>query len=152
MICILILYFLFIFIWLYYIIGNCTDDLSKNKPATQSTTALGPTDDDRISWIVMPSYLSLYMYIYRWLYIYTDDLSKDKVATQSTTYPHGGNDPNTYVARNAVDRDITTCMRANQIGIHSPYKTVWWKVDLGRVHSIYSVNILFKSYDRYGML
>nr|XP_022311272.1 multiple epidermal growth factor-like domains protein 11 [Crassostrea virginica] len=78
-----------------------------------------------------------------------DDLSKNKVATQSSTYPHGSNDPNTYVAGNAVDRDITTCMRTEEIGQNSPYKTVWWKVDLGEVYNIYSVNILFKNYDRY---
>lgn len=30
-------------------------------------------------------------------------------------------------------------------------KTVWWKVDLGRVYNIYSISIYFKNYDGYGM-
>ncbi|XP_078330676.1 uncharacterized protein LOC144624650 [Crassostrea virginica] len=37
-------------------------------------------------------------------------------------------------------------------GLHQSVKTVatrWWKVDLGRVHNIYSVNIWFKRYDGY---
>lgn len=42
-------------------------------------------------------------------------------------------------------------MRTNNIGLTSPDKTVWWKVDLGGVYSIYSINLLFKSYDGYGM-
>lgn len=50
----------------------------------------------------------------------------------------------------AVDRDATTCMRADSIGQNSFYQTVWWKVDLGVVYSIYSVNILFKNYDGFG--
>nr|XP_022305773.1 multiple epidermal growth factor-like domains protein 10 [Crassostrea virginica] len=71
-----------------------------------------------------------------------DDLSKNKVATQSTTYPSS-----IYTADNAVDRDITTCMRTELIGVTSPYQRVWWRVDLGRVYNIYSVNIRFKNYD-----
>lgn len=31
------------------------------------------------------------------------------------------------------------------------YKTVWWKVDLGGVYSIYSINIMFKQYDDNGL-
>ena len=75
-------------------------------------------------------------------------MSKNKVATQSTTAPSP-----TYSCRagNAVDRDITTCMRTDIIGLNSPDETVWWKVDLGGVYSIYSVNILFKNYDGFGM-
>ena len=83
--------------------------------------------------------------------IYADDLSNDKVATQSTTYPHGSNVPYTYAAGNVVDRNKTTCMRTLPVGQNSPDKTVWWKVDLGGVYSIYSVNILFKNYPGYGM-
>ena len=83
---------------------------------------------------------------------YTDDLSKDKVATQSTTYPHSHNNPNTYVAGNAVDRDITTCMRTYGIGTTSVEKTLWWRVDLGGVYNIYSVDLLFKNYDGYGII
>lgn len=43
-------------------------------------------------------------------------------------------------------------MRTRDIGKTSDYKTVWWKVDLGDVYSIYSVSILFKNYDNSGML
>ncbi|XP_078329596.1 uncharacterized protein LOC111116882 [Crassostrea virginica] len=77
------------------------------------------------------------------------DLSKDKVATQSTTPPPAVGDPSRFVAGNAVDRDITTCMRTNVIGLNAQDKTVWWKVDLGGVYNIYSVNLLFKNYDGY---
>ena len=85
--------------------------------------------------------------------ICTDDLSENKVATQSTTFLYGTLDPNTYVASNAVDRDITTCMRTEVIGTTSAYKynTIWWRVDLGRVYNIYSVNILFKNYGGQGI-
>nr|XP_022312137.1 neurogenic locus notch homolog protein 1-like isoform X2 [Crassostrea virginica] len=72
-----------------------------------------------------------------------DDLSAKKLATQSTIFA----DTQSYKAENAVDRDITTCMRTEAIGPNSPYKTVWWKVDLGGVYNIYSVNIVFKNYD-----
>ena len=78
----------------------------------------------------------------------TDDLSRQKPATQSKTFA-GSND--LYKASNAVDREITTCMRTEQIGITSPDQTEWWKVDLGGVYNIYSVNILFKNYDGIGM-
>ena len=81
--------------------------------------------------------------------IVTDDLSDHKPATQSTTYlgPH-----DIYKAGNAVDRNTATCIRTDAIGPNSPDKTVWWKVDLGGMYNIYSVNILFKNYDGYGML
>lgn len=52
-------------------------------------------------------------------------------------------------ANNAIDRNITTCSRADDIGGASLYKTVWWKVDLGGAYSIYSISILFKNYDAY---
>lgn len=77
--------------------------------------------------------------------LYTDDLSNNKVATQLHTYPG-----NMYAASLAVDRDATTCMRTYSIGPNSLYKTVLWKVDLGGVYSIYSINILFKNYDGFG--
>ena len=85
--------------------------------------------------------------MFKLFYMDTDDLSRQKTATQSPTIP-GSND--LYKASNAVDRDITTCMRTEQIGPTSPYKTVWWKVDLGGVYNIYSVNIVFKNYDGEG--
>lgn len=53
-------------------------------------------------------------------------------------------------ADNAVDGDKKTCMRTLPIGFNSPDKTVWWKVDLGRVFSIHSVTIMFKNYIGYG--
>ena len=80
--------------------------------------------------------------------LFTDDLSKGRVATQSTIFAY--HTSNLYNASNAVDRNITTCMRTGEIGGNSPDQTVWWKVDLGGVYNIYSVNILFKSYDSYG--
>ena len=54
--------------------------------------------------------------------IVTDDLSDHKPAAQSTTYS-GLND--IYKAGNALDRDITTCMRTDGIGPNGPDKTVW---------------------------
>nr|XP_022305532.1 receptor-type tyrosine-protein phosphatase epsilon-like [Crassostrea virginica] len=73
-----------------------------------------------------------------------DDLSYNKVASQSPTYPGPG-----YIAGNAVDGNAATCMRTEAIGLNSPDKTVWWRVDLGGVYNIYSVNIQFKNYDGY---
>nr|XP_022311642.1 uncharacterized protein LOC111116883 isoform X2 [Crassostrea virginica] len=75
----------------------------------------------------------------------------DKVATQSTTAAGPPNAPNTFVASNAVDRDITTCMRTKGIGSTIEYKSEWCKVDLGGVYNIYSINILFKNYNGYEM-
>lgn len=40
-------------------------------------------------------------------------------------------------------------MRTDIIGIHALHKAVWWKVDLGGLRNIYSINILFKSYNGY---
>ena len=42
-------------------------------------------------------------------------------------------------------------MRTDIIGENSPDNTTWWTVDLGGVYTIYSVNILFKNYDGFGM-
>lgn len=73
-----------------------------------------------------------------------DDLSFQKVASQSDTWfqPY-------FNASYALDRNTTTCSRTYDIGFNSPRNTVWWKVDLGGVYSIYSINILFKNYDYY---
>lgn len=76
-----------------------------------------------------------------------DDLSDHKTATQSTT-SHGGE--MLYGAGNAVDRNTLTCMRTTEIGTRSPYKTMWWKVDLGGLYSIYNINIIFRNYDGLG--
>lgn len=70
-----------------------------------------------------------------------------KVATQSSTY----SECDMYSARNAVDRNPLTCMSADVIGRICPEKTVWWKVDLGRVQNIYSIDIIFKNYNNFGM-
>lgn len=72
-----------------------------------------------------------------------------KVATQSSTYPRYYT---LYGASNAVDRNLSTCMRAEEMGRYCLEKTVWWKVDLGRVHNIYSIDIIFKNYNEFGML
>lgn len=74
-----------------------------------------------------------------------DDLSYKKVATQSTTYVGIQ-----YDATNAVDGNIMTCMRAGEIGITASDKAMWWKVDLGGLRNVYSINILFKNYYNYG--
>ena len=83
-------------------------------------------------------------------FAHTDDLSKQRNATQSTTYQ---GEYNLYKADNAVDRDIKTCMRTKEIGQGEQirHKTVWWKVDLGGMYNIYSINILFQNYDGFGM-
>ena len=77
--------------------------------------------------------------------LFKDDLSYKKDASQSHTFKGTG-----YGAQNAVDGDKATCMRTKDIGPNSQDKTVWWRVDLGGVYNIYSVNILFKNYDEYG--
>lgn len=45
-----------------------------------------------------------------------DDISYTKVTIQSHTYPVGAY----YVANNAVDGDIATCMRTDIIGMNYP--------------------------------
>lgn len=75
-----------------------------------------------------------------------DDISYNKIATQSYIYYAKG-----YEASNAVDGNTATCTRTNPIGYSNPHKTTWWKVDLGGVSSIYSVNLQFKSYDGNGV-
>lgn len=77
----------------------------------------------------------------------TDNLSYNKNATQSSTYL--GLDK--FSAKLAVDRNTSSCMRTHEIGLNSSYQTMWWKVDLGRVYSIHSVTIIFKTYNGYGM-
>ena len=78
---------------------------------------------------------------------FKDDLSYNKDASQSHTASGIG-----YGAEKAVDGNTATCTRTHEIGPNSPFKTVWWKVDLGGVYNIYSVNILFKNYNGYGMI
>lgn len=79
-------------------------------------------------------------------YFCTDDLSFQKVASQSSTwygYIHN--------ASYAVDRNTSTWARMLEMGRSSLTKTAWWKVDLGGVYNIYSINVLFKLWDGYGM-
>ena len=54
-----------------------------------------------------------------------------------------------YVYSQSVATEFTDTV--DVIGRNSPNKTVWWMVDLGEVYNIYSVNIMFKNYDGYGM-
>lgn len=81
-------------------------------------------------------------------YFYTDDLSFKAVASQSKI---ATGQPISYAASNAVDREIATCTRAEEIGINAPDKAMWWKVDLNGTFNIFSINILFKNYKNYGM-
>lgn len=81
-----------------------------------------------------------------WISFFTDDLLFKAVASQ-TPKVIGQN----YVASKAIDGNTATCMRTDSIGENSPYKSMWWKVNLGAVYSIYSIHILFKNYDGYGM-
>lgn len=80
---------------------------------------------------------------------FKEDLTKKTGATQAHTY--AGN-IKLYGANNAIDGNKDTCTRTNPIGqgISFPVKTVWWRVDLGEVYTIYSINILFKNYLREG--
>lgn len=73
-------------------------------------------------------------------------MSYKKNATQSPLYPG-----TSYDASNAVDRNVGTCMRTEGIGLKSVYHSAWWNVDLGGIYNIYSVNILFKNYEGYGI-
>lgn len=102
-------------------------------------------EGQNIFWYIKRSY---FVKIKQLAHFCTDDLSFKAVASQSTT--HEGSII-LYAASNAVDRDTDTCMRTDKIGITAPGKTVWWKVDLGGTFNIYSINILFKNYDNYGM-
>ncbi|XP_056014342.1 multiple epidermal growth factor-like domains protein 10 [Ostrea edulis] len=77
-----------------------------------------------------------------------ENLSKDRTAVQSTTWTCPANDPTctTYLPSNAVDGDISTCIRTEWIGYMSQYKTVWWYVDLGDIKSVYNIRIQFRDY------
>nr|XP_022311255.1 uncharacterized protein LOC111116549 [Crassostrea virginica] len=77
-----------------------------------------------------------------------DDISYQHYAVQ---YPLFGGHAEFYKATNALDRNISMCTRNEGIGLSSQHKSVWWRVDLGGVYNIYSVNILFKHYEGYEM-
>jgi hypothetical protein len=86
----------------------------------------------------------LFSRIERHWFLLLDDLSKDKDAIQSKT--RLCSPTSQCLAKNAVDRIYSTCMNADAFGILTPYKTMWWSVDLGAVYSIYSINVVFKDY------
>lgn len=77
----------------------------------------------------------------------SDDLSYGKEATHWRIYNSWYDG---FLASNAVDRNTSTCTRTYKIGKGGSLKTTWWKVDLGKVKSIYSVQIDFKKYEGYG--
>lgn len=77
----------------------------------------------------------------------SDDLSYGKEATHWRIY---NSRYDSFLASNAVDRKTSTCTRTYEIGKGGYLKTTWWKVDLGEVKSIYSVQIDFKKYKGYG--
>lgn len=80
-------------------------------------------------------------------FYFKEDLSYNKVATQTPIYPGIS-----YDATNALDRQIGTCMRTEEIGLNSAYHSMWWKVDLGGINNIYSINIIFREYTGYGIV
>lgn len=84
---------------------------------------------------------------YIFYFYFKEDLSYNKVATQTPIYPG-----NSYNASNALDRQKGTCMRTEEIGLNSAYHSMWWKVDLGGINNIYSINILFREYTGYGIV
>ncbi|XP_062600475.1 uncharacterized protein LOC134262101, partial [Saccostrea cucullata] len=75
-----------------------------------------------------------------------DNLSESKNSMQSSTWACSPTNCQMYAANNAVDGDINTCVRTSMIGTTSVDKTVWWRVDLGDIKSIYSIRIQFKDY------
>lgn len=79
------------------------------------------------------------------MFFLKEDLSFNKKARQSVTLP------GEYYASYAVDRILSTCTRANEIGTSS-LKTVWWRVDLGGVYNIHNINIQFKTYAGEGIV
>lgn len=56
-----------------------------------------------------------------------------------------------YGVSNVFDRNILMCMRIKEIGCYCFEKMVWWKVDFGYIYNIYSIDIIFKNYNDFGM-
>ena len=81
--------------------------------------------------------------------MHLDDLSHKQRASQSSTELQINN---ASAAENAVDRIFSTCTRTKPIDTTNPDKTVWWKVDLGGVYNIHSVQIMFKNYNMQGII
>lgn len=84
----------------------------------------------------------------QWCFV-TDDLSYKKIASQSGTEIGPSS---IYFASNAIDNNTKTCMRTRDIGQSSIDKSVWWRVDLGRVYNIYRISIMLKNYKYSGLL
>lgn len=75
--------------------------------------------------------------------LFTENLSADK----STAQYRNIDTCNTCDAGRAVDGDMNTCMRTEDIGRTSVYdKITWWYVDLGDVYNVYNIRILFRDY------
>lgn len=66
----------------------------------------------------------------------------NKPAQQYKTY----NDNPAFVATKAVDGDINSCARMNDIGTTSSDQSTWWYVDLGGIYNVYNIRIQFRSY------
>lgn len=82
-----------------------------------------------IFWVIFTFYIFyvfMCMLISRFFYFYQkDDLSHHKSATQTPIY--SGESVPLYEAKNALDRNPTTCIRTENIGPNSPYKIVGGK-------------------------
>lgn len=52
---------------------------------------------------------------------FLDDLSYNKIATQLPIYQRNSK----YEANNALDRNMTTCMRTQAIGLSSSNNSMW---------------------------
>lgn len=63
----------------------------------------------------------------------TDDLSANKFAHQYKT----SSACQSCVASKAVDRDIQTCARMEDIGTTTNDRSTWWYVDLGGIYNLY---------------
>ncbi|XP_062610269.1 uncharacterized protein LOC134272047 [Saccostrea cucullata] len=87
----------------------------------------------------MPSYSSHVFFLFS-----EDNLSLGQYSVQSSIWPCPP-DCTRYSPNNAVDGNNKTCMRADIIGESSGEKTVWWRVNLGDIKSIYSIRIQFKN-------
>lgn len=80
---------------------------------------------------------------------FIDELSREKLASQSHTQTGSFSGENG--AHYAVDGIAKTCTKTKDIGTSSKNKNVWWKVDLGEIKNIYSIEIQFRNYDTKGI-
>ncbi|XP_062610260.1 platelet endothelial aggregation receptor 1-like [Saccostrea cucullata] len=77
-----------------------------------------------------------------------DNISAGKYSEQNSVWPCPHTTPHCTFnsANNAIDGSINTCMKTDIIGPSSEDQTVWWRLDLGDIKSIYSIRIQFKDY------